>query len=267
MPVLLEPDMKGTDSDLVLPRGGTALYDYEEYRSIQAALMQRIADSYEGVTITSTSRVLWRPMWGFWYSGDILMFIGSLVRSWGISSIRDVDVSMALADTSEVQSEPPYVEAVRWIKETTRLPWDRVAELLGVHRQSLYLWLNNGAISDGNKRHLLAVRDVLERAHRRYRTPEELSAWLDTPRGPDARTPAQLLSSGEVDRARLLAVSSPSPGVIPAQRWASQPLPERFRSGAESRQEALPPEEDDELFARYSEPGGEDDGPEAAPDL
>ncbi len=88
---------------------------------------------------------------------------------------------------------------------------------------------------------------MLKRASLRYSTPNELATWLDTPRGADGRTPAQLLEANEINRARLLAVTSPSPGLRQVPSWVNQPVPEAFRAGAERRQEALPPETDNEL--------------------
>jgi len=90
---------------------------------------------------------------------------------------------------------------------------------------------------------------VLERAASRYKTKELLVAWLDTPAGADGRTPAELLAENEINRARLLAVSSPSPRLIPPPAWLNRPIPEKFRKGAERRQETLPPNPDRELDA------------------
>ena len=53
----------------------------------------------------------------------------------------------------------------------------------------------------------------------------------------------------EINRARLLAVSSPSPHLVRAPAWVKRPVPEAFRAGAERRQVAMPPDSDNELAA------------------
>jgi hypothetical protein len=90
----------------------------------------------------------------------------------------------------------------------------------------------------------LQLREQLAR-----KEPVELATWLDTPRGAEGLTPAELLEMDEIDRARYLAVSIPSPGLVRPPAWVRRPIPEAFRAGAEHRQEALPPPQDDELAA------------------
>lgn len=137
------------------------------------------------------------------------------------------------------------IEAVRWIKAKTGFSWQRIADMLQVSRQAVDKWMKGCLISDVNRRHLLAVRDVLERAAERHTAPRDLAVWLDSPRRADGRTPAELLAAGEIDRARLLALTSPSPSVQPAALWA------RGRDaapslGAEPRMEPARREPDDE---------------------
>lgn len=141
----------------------------------------------------------------------------------------------------------PHLEAIEWMKANTCLKQERIGDLLGVSRQTINRWENREQIKDANRQRIYAVRDVLERAARRHSTPELLTAWLDTPRGADGRTPAELLANNEINRARLLAVSSPSPHLVRAPAWVKQSIPEAFRAGAEHRQEAIPPGVDDEL--------------------
>lgn len=134
----------------------------------------------------------------------------------------------------------PWCGAIRWIKKRTGLSEQRIAALFGVVRQTLYLWQCGGSMSDANRRRVLAVRDVLERASRRYATPEQLRGWLDTPRGADARTPAQLLEVGEIDRARYFAVSTAGGKLRPSPPWAENPVREEFRRMREREQVAFP---------------------------
>jgi DNA-binding transcriptional regulator YiaG len=141
----------------------------------------------------------------------------------------------------------PHLEAIEWMKTNTGLKHERIVNLLGVSRQTMHRWENGEPIKDANRQRIYAVRDVLERAARRHSTPEQLTAWLDTPRGADGYTPAELLANNDINRARLLAVSSPSLRLVRAPAWVNRPIPEAFHAGAEHRQEAISPNVDDEL--------------------
>ena len=207
--------------------------------------------------------------------GNIEPFIGSTndcgaLLSWRTSTLRlvartcDVDVIVVLPQftypeslLTNISSEQiigtfslrstPHLEALWWIKAVTGLSQVRIGKLLDVTRQTIINWEHGAPINDGHRRRLFAVRDVLERAARRYTTPAELVAWLDTPRGVDGRTPAELLEMNEIDHARLLAVSSPSPKLVPSPTWVNRGIPRAFRAGAERRQEVLPPDPEDEM--------------------
>lgn len=148
---------------------------------------------------------------------------------------------------------PPHLDALQWIKSTTGFSQERIGKLIGVTRQAMEAWKKGGTITDDKRQRIFAVKDVLERAAVRYPTRDLLTAWLDTPRGADGSTPAQLLANNEINRARLLAVSSPSPHLVRAPSLVKQPAPEAFRAGAEHRQEALPHHADDESNALIEE--------------
>lgn len=150
---------------------------------------------------------------------------------------------------AEVRQRAPHIEAVRWIKVATGLSDARLGSLIGVSRQTLTNWERGAAIAEENLRRLLAVREVLERAATRSPHPEHLRAWLNTPRGIDGRTPAQLLEANEIDRARLLAMAAPSARVARPSSWVGRSVPTAFRAGAERRQELLRATHDDELAA------------------
>ncbi len=150
----------------------------------------------------------------------------------------------------------PHIEAIQWIRAKTGLSQDRIARLLDVSRQTLYNWEKGEPIADHNRQRLFGVRDVLERATIGYPTQALLVSWLDTPRGADGRTPAQILEANEIDRARLLAITTPSPKLIPAQTWVKRPIPEAFRTSGEDYHEASPPEQSGEYM------DDEDDGSE-----
>jgi transcriptional regulator with XRE-family HTH domain len=142
----------------------------------------------------------------------------------------------------------PHIEAIQWIREMTGLSQDRIARLLDVSRQTLYNWEKGVPIADHNRQRLFGVRDVLERAATRYPTQALLVSWLDTPRGADGRTPAQILEANEIDRARLLAIATPSFKLIPAQPWVKRPIPQAFQTRGEDYHEALPPEQGGEYL-------------------
>ena len=156
-------------------------------------------------------------------------------------------ISSRLLAGERISETAPHLEAIQWIKKATGLTQDRIGRLIGVTRQTINNWENGVPIADINRRRLFAVRDVLERAALRHSTPAQLVAWLDTPRGTDGHTPAELLEMNEINRARLLAVSSPSPHLVRAPAWVKRPVPEAFRAGAERRQVALPPDSDEEI--------------------
>lgn len=134
----------------------------------------------------------------------------------------------------------PHLDALAWMKAATGLPDSRVAALLGVTRQALVRWRKGDPMAASKRRHLFAVRDVLERAAQQYPSVEALGAWLDTPQRPDGRTPSDLLAEGEIDQARLLAVTRPSDSVVAPPAWVSQAA--TIQSPREHRwHQALPP--------------------------
>lgn len=152
----------------------------------------------------------------------------------------------------EQPTKEPHQEAIEWIRVASGLSWKDIGEMLGVSRQTLGAWSRGESIRREHSQRLFAVRDVLERATRRNPRPTDLRAWLDTPRGADAKTPADLLKAGEIGKARLLAVTSPSPKVkVPSQQMQRQ-MPEAYRDSRE-RVEAVPPERDEELLEMLDE--------------
>lgn len=160
--------------------------------------------------------------------------------------------SISLPNAPNPQVEQPHQEAVKWIKVTTGLSWTRVGRLIGATRQAVNRWMQGGPITDARRRRLLEVRDVLERVAKRSPHPGVLAAWLDTPRGADARTPAELLEAGEIKKARFMALSSPSRGVKTPPEWARRGAREAFLNSRE-RVRALPEEDDDQLLVEASE--------------
>lgn len=165
-----------------------------------------------------------------------------------------------IIDATLEEIRQPHLEALHWIKQATGFSQERISELVGVSRQTLNRWQRGEPIKDTNRQRVFAVRSVLERALIRHRTRPELVAWLDTPRGADGRTPAQCFAAGDIDRARLLALSVPSPQVKRAPSWVRRPVPPAFRAGGEHEQQALPPEppiEQERDAPASDEPSGE----------
>ena len=139
----------------------------------------------------------------------------------------------------------PIVDALTWIEGTTGLSQERIAKLLRVSRQTVFNWRRGETISDEHRRHLLGVQDVLARALARCPSQAHLVAWLDTPRGADGRTPSEVIAAGELAKARLLAVTTPSPGVISRAIGSTQPIPQKWNSRPDRSIEPLWPEQDD----------------------
>lgn len=139
--------------------------------------------------------------------------------------------------------QPVYSMAIRSMLEMTSLSKERVARLLSTTRPTLDSWLRGGQIRDQNRQRIFAIHDVLKRAAMRYRTSDQLVEWLDTPRSPDGRTPAQLLAAGEFDRARALAISMPPSRLGRTPAWVGRPVAEAFQVEVESFPEAVASEE------------------------
>ena len=217
----LSPVTSGTGSDSVLLRDFAVL----ETRSLE----QRIADARREQL-------------------DLLKQINS--------KLRRIDQTLehrlhGSPDPSTIMA--PHSAAVAYLRAATKLSRQRIGELVGVSRQTIHNWEQGLPIAATKRIHLLAVRDVIERATLQHSTVAQLTAWLDTPRGSDGRTPAQLLAMGEYDRARLLAVASPTPGVLPPPPEAGRTVPPAFRAAIEHPEtmawafkEPTVPEDDEE---------------------
>lgn len=151
----------------------------------------------------------------------------------------------ALIGSSEEQDEAmPHASAVIWIEEITGLSQSGLAELLGVSRQTLHLWKQGGGIKSSHLQRLMGVQQVLDRAAKEMPSRPAFAAWLYSPRGIDSLSPWDLLRSGQVDRARVLAAARPRL-VRRTPAWARNPAPEAFREGREHRREAVAPNSDD----------------------
>ena len=196
---------------------------------------------------------------------DVVVLVAFLLGVSGSTALYDLAprTPLVVPDRSGspvVEGYPAHLGSLDWVKRATGFSEDRIARLVGVSRQAINNWRRGEPIADANRRRILATRDVLERALARLGTSDLLLAWLDTPRGADCHTPADFLEDNQIDRVRLLALSSPSPGVKPPAVWANRPVHSAFRAGAERPRRAPTPDRDDELFSRFGEPGGADEG-------
>jgi transcriptional regulator with XRE-family HTH domain len=191
----------------------------------------------------------WDRCWQFERISDRMSVILSGSPFIPLAFTKPTGHELAMVPPAKLDINAPHLDAIQWMKEATGLSQERIGRLIGVTRQTINRWENGEPITDAHRRRLLAVRDVLERAASRHPTPAQLAAWLDTPRGAEGVTPADLLARGEIARARLLAMSTPSPRLARAPAWVNRPVPPAFRAGAEHRHEPLLPEQDDELAA------------------
>jgi|GEM_PF-5875845 len=156
-----------------------------------------------GVTSRGTPCQIWGHRWLIEPGFDVVL-------QGIVTGVHHVSSHVAEDDTTSIDDVETPQEVLLWIKDVTGLADADISELLGVSRPTLNAWRRGENISTPRLRRLYAIRDVLRRAATRLPSREYLRAWLVTPRGADGRTPEELLRTGEIDRARLLAMSMPS---------------------------------------------------------
>lgn len=130
---------------------------------------------------------------------------------------------------------PDHAQAVRWLVEVAGLPADRVGDLVGASRVRVQQWKMGDPIRGEHLRRLMETRDILHRAMRQRTLKDELAAWLVTPDPHEGVSPEQLLKQGDFERARLLAVLSPS-AIEPMPTWAKRPVAEAWRGALNQRE-------------------------------
>lgn len=255
VPYLLNTGTSGTAYSTGAMYSGFLGIEYSGSAELPRCYLDRPEELYWGGAVDTTfdggTRIL-----------DPLALIPALVAGYVATNCFEVIVKRVEAVNPSTWALIPgrqsaHRSALDWTKNVTGFSDERLARLVGITRQSINRWRHGEAVADANRRRVLAVKEVLERALDRLKMPNDLVAWLDTPRGADGRTPAELLEANEVGRARLLAVSAPSPRLRRAPSWTKRPVAEAFRAAGERRQEAVPPDQDDELLAAFGEPGGE----------
>jgi hypothetical protein len=175
---------------------------------------------------------------------------GAGLLTWLVGLFR----TSAVEDVVEQPISEPHLEALEWIKAVTNLSWEDVSDLLGVSHPTVLAWKQGKSVTRrSHRQRIFAVRDVLERAMRRHPGPSELTAWLDTPRGVEGKTPAELLGAGEIGQARLLATTSPSAKVKAPREWVEQRNMVETYQRSRERIEAVAPDHDEELLEMLDE--------------
>lgn len=122
--------------------------------------------------------------------------------------------------------DPDIEDIVDQIMRLSGKSKKRVAEdLLGITRQSVYLW-SSGGISPANLAHLLKIRSILEIAHQTLKADGEgnVGLWLETPRLEENVTPQELLRAKQYDKARLLAMTANTLAVTAPKSLSGLPL-------------------------------------------
>ena len=142
----------------------------------------------------------------------------------------------APTEMQAVTPASPVAAAIRWMREAG-LPKTRLGALLDVSRPTIDAWEAGAATPhDANRQRILALRDILERAAAHMPPGWTLADWLDTPRGSDGATPGALLCAGHLGRARLLAMSTPSPVLTGRGSRVTPQIAPRFRYLIEPRE-------------------------------
>ncbi len=145
----------------------------------------------------------------FWVHGPGRL---NIVCGWRVNLIR---YAPAL-DMKRSEETLTHQETVAWLVKTIGLSRARVAELVGVSRQTVHRWESGYKIQRPHWSRLASVTDVLRRAHERLTTADRTRKWLDAPGSIAGRTPMDLIVAGDVDGARALAMSAGSSTVVSA---------------------------------------------------
>lgn len=104
----------------------------------------------------------------------------------------------------------PQAQLVEDIRALTGLSWPRIAQLIGVERQTIYRWRRGEPADEQRLQRAKEVLGVLNDAREEHGTGRELRAWLNRVAPLQALSPYQLLSQGRYDEARFLAMLAPS---------------------------------------------------------
>jgi len=128
-----------------------------------------------------------------------------------------------VAKSQVAQHGMQVVNALSNIEKLSGFTKREIAEdLIVVSRETINNWANFGGIRSGNLKKLLAVEDVLNRAHEAQSSrldDDNLRSWLSTPRGETGVTPQQLIQRAKFDRARLLAMTIAPSTLAESPMW------------------------------------------------
>lgn len=181
------------------------------------------------------------------YSRRLIAAGGSqpIVDAW-----RFVYLVPSAAESSFV-AQPETVSAVEALQEIVALTGLSKAaiadQLLDVSRMSINNWERGHTLSIANESNIRGMLDVLQRAAKRNHAPNQMRGWLYTPVGSRGVRPIDLLRSGKIDEARMLAVTTADPRLAPIPSWVNRPIPEEWTGGAEHRRDAYPEHDDDSV--------------------
>jgi hypothetical protein len=154
------------------------------------------------------------------------------VARWHRGTLTDSLDSLQVIDVAP-PALPVHTRAVLWIQNATGMSEGSLANLLNVERMTIRNWKAGKPIKEASLRALVETRDVLRRAQRWHPHQDELKAWLQTPDPDHGISPAKLLSQGEFDRARFLAVLAPSI-VEPKPDWVNRSVPAAWQDALQS---------------------------------
>jgi hypothetical protein len=149
---------------------------------------------------------------------SFLMEPGPEVTLWGVEPL-----------SVEAREQPPEATAVERLAALTGLEMERLAELLGVSRTTLYAWRDGSKLRGRKRDHLLQVGAVMEEVAERLGPPREVAAWLLTPSPASNRRPFDVLRDARYDLCRSMLTRRRTARVVLPQR-----APRRF-SGTELR--------------------------------
>lgn len=196
-----------------------------------------------------------RPIIGSRSAGSALLeYSRRLITAGGSQPIVDAWRFVYLVPPAAESSfvlQPETLSAPRVLEEIfalTGMSKDGIAdEVLAVSRMTINNWERGQALSAANDSNIRQVLDVLQRAAKRNHTPSQIRGWLYTPVGSRGVRPVDLLKSGKIDEARMLAVSTADPRLAPIPAWVNRPIPEEWKAGAEHRRDAYPEHDDDSV--------------------
>lgn len=138
---------------------------------------------------------------------------------YGTVLVRRVDPRNVVEDLEPAPAEDhaqpsgeatPQARAIEDIRALTGLSWPRIAQLVGVERQTIYRWRSGEPADEQKLQRASEVLDVLNEAQEEHGTGDDLRAWLNRVAPLQAASPYQLLSQGRYDEARFLAMLAPS---------------------------------------------------------